>query len=254
MKLKLDRPIAFFDLETTGIDPVKDRIVEISILKIFPNGNKESKTRRVNPEMDIPKQSSDIHGITFEDIKDEPTLLDLAAEIALFIKDTDLGGYNCNRFDIPLLVEEFLRIGVDLNIKDRKVIDVQVIFHKMELRTLGAAYKFYCGKELEGAHGAEADIKATYDVLLGQLDKYSNLKNDISFLDEYTTRSKNADYMGRIVFNEKNEECINFGKHKGKTVKQVLEQEPSYYKWMMNGDFPRYTKQVLTSIKNKMNK
>lgn len=254
MRLNIERPIAFFDLETTGIDPVNDRIVEISILKIFPNGNKELKTRRVNPEIEIPKSATEIHGITNEDVKNEPTLTEIAAEIALFLKDTDLGGYNCNRFDIPLLVEEFLRIDIDLNIKDRKVIDVQVIFYKMEQRTLSAAYKFYCEKELEGAHGAEADIKATYEVLLGQLKKYPNLKNDIKYLNDFTAWGNNVDFMGRIVLNNKGEEIFNFGKHKGKSVKEVLTQEPSYYNWMMNGDFPRYTKKVLTNIKNKLNK
>lgn len=249
MKLQLKRPIVFFDLETTGTDVAKDRIVEISILKLHPDGKKEVKTRRVNPEMPIPAGSSEIHGIYDEDVKDEPTFAALAKSLAQFIGNSDLAGYNSNKFDVPLLVEEFLRVGVDFDLESRKLVDVQNIFHKMEQRTLVAAYKFYCGKDLVDAHSAEADIKATYEVLESQIERYEELENDIDFLADFSKRNDTADLMGRIVFNEEGVEVFNFGKHKGKPVTEVLEKEPSYYDWMMKGDFPLYTKKVLTSIK-----
>ncbi len=249
MKLNLKKPIAFFDLETTGVDVSKDRIVEIAILKVNPNQSTETKTMRINPEIPIPKEASKIHGITDDDVKDAPTFKQVAKEIAKFIEGCDLAGYNSNQFDIPLLAEEFLRANVDFNIKNRRFVDVQVIFHKMEQRTLSAAYKFYCKKDLEGAHGAAADTMATYEVLQAQLDKYENLKNDIEELSKISYHRKSADLLGRIVYNSKGEEIFNFGKHKGKTVKEVLEKEPGYYAWMMNADFPLYTKKVLTEIK-----
>ncbi|NPA68198.1 MAG: 3'-5' exonuclease [Chlorobi bacterium] len=249
MKLNLKKPIAFFDLETTGVDVSKDRIVEIAILKVNPNQSTESKTYRINPTVPIPKEASKIHGITDEDVKDAPTFKQVAKEIAKFIEGCDLAGYNSNQFDIPLLAEEFLRADVDFSVKNRRFVDVQVIFHKMEQRTLSAAYKFYCKKDLEGAHGAEADTMATYEVLQAQLDKYENLKNDIEELSKISYHRKSVDLMGRIVYNSKGEEVFNFGKHKGKTVKEVLEKEPGYYAWMMNADFPLYTKKVLTEIK-----
>lgn len=249
MKLNLKKPIVFFDLETTGVDVSKDRIVEISILKLNPDGKKEIKTRRVNPEMPIPLQSSEIHGIYDEDVKDEPTFRALAKSLAKFIGNSDLAGYNSNKFDVPLLAEEFLRVGVDFDLENRNRVDVQNIFHKMEQRTLVAAYKFYCDKELVNAHSAEADIIATYEVLEAQLERYDELENDVDFLAEFSERQKNVDLIGRIVYNEDNVEVFNFGKHKGKSVAEVFKKEPSYYAWMMDGDFPQYTKKVLTAIK-----
>lgn len=249
MNLKLNRPIVFFDLETTGTDVSKDRIVEISILKLHPDGKKEVKTRRVNPEMPIPPATTEIHGISDEDVKDEPTFAALAKSLAQFIGNSDLAGYNSNKFDVPLLVEEFLRVGVDFDLESRKLVDVQNIFHKMEQRTLVAAYKFYCGKDLVDAHSAEADIKATYEVLESQIERYDELENDVDFLSDFSKRNNTVDLMGRIVYNEDNVEVFNFGKHKGKAVTEILEKDPSYYNWMMNGDFPLYTKKVLTAIK-----
>lgn len=249
MNLKLKKPIVFFDLETTGVDVAKDRIVEISILKLHPDGKKDMKTRRVNPEIPIPEESSKIHGIYDADVKDEPTFKALAKSLAQFIDNSDLAGYNSNKFDVPLLVEEFLRVGVDFDIEDRKLVDVQNIFHKMEQRTLVAAYKFYCGKDLVDAHSAEADNIATHEVLMSQIERYDELENDISFLAEFSQRTNNADLMGRIVYNDEGVEVFNFGKHRGKPVTEILEKEPSYYSWIMDGDFPLYTKKVLTAIK-----
>lgn len=249
MQLNLTKPICFFDLETTGVNISKDRIVEISILKVFPNGNKESKTWLVNPEMEIPKEVIEIHGITNEKIANEPTFKELAKDIHNMIKDSDLGGFNSNRFDIPLLAEEMLRADLDFDMKNRLAVDVQTIFHKMEQRTLSAAYKFYCEKELEGAHGAEADTNATYEVLKAQIAKYDTIENDTKFLAEFSSRKKFADFAGFISFNKKGEECFSFGKHKGKLVTEVLEKEPGYFGWLLNADFPLYTKKVLTAIK-----
>lgn len=249
MKLDLKKPIVFFDLETTGVDVSKDRIVEISILKLSPDGKKEIKTRRVNPEMPIPEGSSEIHGIYDEDVKDEPTFKALAKSLAQFIGNSDLAGYNSNKFDVPLLAEEFLRVGVDFDLENRKCVDVQNIFHKMEQRTLVAAYKFYCGKDLVDAHSAEADIIATQEVLEAQLDRYNDLENDVDFLAEFSERQRNVDLVGRIVYDENEVEVFNFGKHRGKSVAEVFKKEPSYYSWMMDGDFPQYTKKVLTAIK-----
>jgi len=249
MKLNLKNPIVFFDLETTGVNINTDRIVEICYLKVHPNGNEESKTLRINPEMHIPEESSAIHGIYDADVADCPTFRMVAKNIARDIEGCDLAGFNSNRFDIPLLAEEFLRADVDIDMTKRKFIDVQVIFHKMEQRTLSAAYQFYCGKELVNAHSSEADTRATYEVLLSQLERYPSLPRDIDHLSEFSTQARSADFAGRIVYNDKEEEVFNFGKYKGVTVQEVLTRDPSYYSWMMNGDFPLYTKKVLTSIK-----
>jgi len=249
MKLNLRNPLIFFDLETTGINVASDRIVEISYLKVDLNGNETSRTYLVNPGIPIPKQASDIHGIKDEDVKDAPIFNELAKVLAREFEGCDLAGYNSTKFDIPLLAEEFLRAGVDIDLKKRKFVDVQVIFMKNEPRTLGAALKFYCEKELENAHSAEADTRATYEVLQAQLDRYSNLQNDITALAEFSSHNKNADFAGRIVFDDNDVEIFNFGKYKGRSVEEVLAQDPGYYGWMMNGDFPLYTKKVLTSIK-----
>jgi len=249
MKLNLHRPICFFDLETTGIDVARDRIVEISIVKVHPNGTEETKTWLVNPEMPIPFLASQVHGITDEKVANAPTFKALATQIHNMIKDSDLAGFNSDRFDIPLLAEELLRAGVDFDMKNRVSVDVQTIFHKMEERTLSAAYKFYCGKSLENAHSAEADTTATYEILKAQLERYENLENDIKSLSEFTTRKKSVDFAGFIVMNEDQQEVFSFGKHKGKLVEKVLEEEPGYFGWIQNADFPLYTKKVLTAIK-----
>ncbi len=249
MELNLSKPLAFFDLETTGINVTKDRIVEISILKINPDNSKESYTRKINPTIPIPEFVSKIHGIWDKDVENEPTFADLAAEIRDFFADADIAGYNSDRFDVPLLVEEFMRTEVDFEIEKRKTIDVQTIFHKMEQRTLSAAYKFYCDKELENAHSAEADTNATFEVLKSQLDKYDNLENDIDFLSEFTIQGgKSVDFAKRIVRNDKDQIVFNFGKHKGVPLETVFDKEPSYYSWMLNGDFPAYTKKVLRDL------
>ncbi|NOZ46667.1 MAG: 3'-5' exonuclease [Chlorobi bacterium] len=249
MNLALKNPIVFFDLETTGINVVNDRIVEISILKIDLNGNETSYTYRVNPTIPIPEEASKIHGIYDEDVKNEPKFSEIAKNIAKILEGCDLAGYNSNKFDIPLLAEEFLRAEVDFDMKKRKFVDVQVIFHKKEQRTLTAAYKFYCKKELIGAHGAEADVKATYEVLKAQLDTYDDLENNIEYLNKFSSHSKNADFAGRIIFNEEGKEVFNFGKYKGKTVEEVLQKDQGYYSWILNSEFPLYTKKVLTAIK-----
>lgn len=252
MNLKLEKPIVFFDLETTGVNIGKDRIVEISILKVFPNGNKESRTWLVNPEVEIPKEASEIHGITNEKVVTEPTFKELAPKISKLIYDCDLAGFNSNRFDIPLLAEELMRAGIDFSMKDRKAIDVQVIFHKKEQRTLSAGYQFYCGKELEGAHGAEADTNATFEILLAQLDKYEDIGNSVEELSAYSTHGQRADFAGFILMNEDEQEIFSFGKYKGRTVEEVLKENPGYYNWIQNADFPLYTKKVLKEIKERM--
>lgn len=250
MELNLTKPICFFDLETTGTDITKDRIVEISVLKVFPNGNKESKTWLVNPEMEIPAHVIAVHGISNEKVANEPTFKELAKTIYNMIKDSDLGGYNSDRFDIPLLAEEMLRADVDFDMKNMVAVDVQTIFHKMEQRTLKAAYKFYCGKNLEDAHSAAADTNATYEVLKAQLDLYKDeLENNVKSLSEFTKRKNSVDFAGFITLNKEGEEIFSFGKHKGKRVEDVLEQEPGYFGWILNADFPLYTKKVLTGIK-----
>ena len=252
MELKLERPLIFFDLETTGINIAKDRIVEISILKVFPNGNKESKTWLVNPEIEIPKEASDIHGITNEKVVTEPIFKELAGKVSEMIAGCDLAGFNSNRFDIPLLAEEMLRAETDFDMNDRVAIDVQVIFHKKEERTLSAGYKFYCGKELENAHSAEADTLATYEILKAQLDKYDDLENDVKFLNQFSTHNERADFAGFILFNDEGKEIFSFGKHRGKRVVDILKQEPGYFSWIQNADFPLYTKKVLKAIKKRM--
>ncbi len=249
MTLNLKRPIIFFDLETTGVDTTNDRIVEISMIKVMPDGTEIPKTRRINPEMPIPPEATAIHGITDEDVRDEPTFAQIAKSLAQFIQGCDFGGFNSNRFDLPMLVEEFLRVGVNVDLKRCRFIDVQNIFHKMEQRTLVAAYKFYCDKDLEDAHSAEADTRATYEVLKAQIGRYGELENDIDFLADFSSRGETADFAGRILYNEKGEEIFGFGKHKGKLVSEIFRTEPSYYDWMMNGDFPRYTKKVITEIR-----
>lgn len=261
MKLNLKRPLAFFDLETTGVNVASDRIVEISILKAMPDGTEDVKTMRINPGIPIPLESSLVHGIYDEDIKDQATFKDAAEELARFLDDCDLAGYNSNKFDIPVLAEEFLRAKVDFDLDNRRFVDVQNIFHQMEQRTLKAAYQYYCGKSIENAHSAEADIKATYEVLLAQLDKYDGVefedkkgnrsvpvKNDIESLHAFTNLNKPVDFAARMVYNEEGIEIINFGKHKGKCVEDVFQSEPSYYAWMQNGDFPLYTKRCLEKI------
>lgn len=250
MKLNLKNPIIFFDLETTGVDVAKDRIVELCYIKVFPNGNEESKTMRLNPEMPIPAQASEINGIYDADVKDCPTFKEVAQELKNSFLGCDLAGFNSNRFDIPLLVEEFLRAGVtDIDFTKVKMVDVQNIYHKLERRTLIAAYKYYCGKDLENAHSADADTRATLEVLEAQLDKYPDvLQNDISFLAEYSAMNRNVDFAGRMVYDDNNVPVFNFGKYKGKPVVEVLRRDPGFYGWLQQGDFPLNTKQVLMKI------
>ena len=251
MELKLTKPIVFFDLETTGVNIAKDRIVEISILKVYPNGNKESKTWLVNPEMEIPEEVIAIHGITNERVVTEPTFKELAKEISALIEGCDLAGFNSNRFDIPLLAEEFLRADIDFDMKNRVAVDVQVIFHKKEQRTLSAAYQFYCDKSLDNAHSAEADTNATYEILKAQLDKYDDLENNIKFLNEFSLHKKRADFAGFITFDDDDNEIFTFGKYRGKKVIEILEKDKGYYSWIQNADFPLYTKKVLGEIKDR---
>ncbi|HMW10573.1 MAG TPA: exonuclease domain-containing protein [Bacteroidia bacterium] len=250
MNLKLHRPLAFFDLETTGVVIGMDRIVELGILKILPDGTKTNKTWRINPEMHIPEVVSKIHGIYDKDVADCPTFKEIANDVNHYINNVDLAGYNSNRFDVPLLVDEFLRAGIEFDIRGRKLIDVQHIFHKMEQRTLSAAYKFYCNQELIDAHSAEADVRATYEVLEAQLERYSDqLQPDAAFLHSFCNNSKNVDLAGRIVYDDKKREVFNFGKYKGRLVTDVFKTDPSYYDWMLKGDFSRDTKQVVTALR-----
>lgn len=252
MELKLTKPLVFFDLETTGVNIATDRIVEISILKVYPNGNKESKTWLVNPEIEIPAEASAIHGITNEKVVTEPTFKELAEKVNEMISDADLAGFNSNRFDIPLLAEELLRVGIDFDMNNRKAIDVQVIFHKKEQRTLSAGYQFYCGKDLEEAHSAEADTNATYEILKAQLDRYEDIENSVEALSEYSSHGKRADFAGFILMNEDDQEIFSFGKYKGRTVEEVFKENPGYNAWIQNADFPLYTKKVLREIKERM--
>jgi len=249
MDLKLSKPICFFDLETTGVNITTDKIVEIAILKIFPNGNKESHTWRVNPGVPIPKGASDIHHITDDMVANEPLFKEVAPKISALVKGSDLGGYNSNRFDIPLLAEELLRAGVDFDLKKALSVDVQTIFHKKEKRTLEAAYQFYCNKSLENAHSAVADTMATYEVLKAQLDTYEDLENDTAWLAQFSTHKQFADFAGYIGYTKEGQEVFNFGKHKGVLVEEILEKEPGYFGWLLNADFPLYTKKVLTRVK-----
>jgi len=249
--LQLTRPIAFFDLETTGVSLSTDRIVEIAVIKLLPDGSRQVKRKLLNPQMPIPKASSDIHGITDDMVKDAPTFKQVANEIKMFIDGCDLGGYNSNRFDIPILMEEFLRVGLDVDLSKRKMVDVQHIFYTMEPRTLSAAYKFFCAKELVDAHSAEADVNATIDVFLAQLEKYQNLGNTVESVLGVIGEEKIVDYARRFGYDDKGVEIFNFGKFKGRAVGEVLKAEPQYYDWMMRGDFPLHTKQKLTEIFNK---
>lgn len=246
--INIRRPLAFIDLETTGINISNDRIIQICVLKIYPDQTREVKNLMLNPTIPIPAETSMVHGIYDEHVKDCPTFAEIAAGLALFLEDCDLAGYNSNRFDIPLLIEEFLRTEIEFDFLNRKMIDVQNIFHKMEKRTLEAAYKFYCNKKLEGAHNAEADILATFEVFEAQLQRYKDLKNDVDFLHEFTSHMPAVDPVGRIIYNKNKQEVFNFGKYKGRLVEEVFKKEPSYYDWMMNGDFPRSTKSVITFI------
>jgi DNA polymerase III subunit epsilon len=261
VKLNLKKPLVFLDLETTGINITTDRIVEIAMLKIYPDGREEEKQQRINPGIPIPLEASMIHGIYDEDVKNAPVFKEVAKTFARFIEGCDLAGFNSTRFDIPLLTEEFLRVDIDLDLKKHKFVDVQVIYHRMEKRTLAAAYKFYLSKDLENAHSAMADTKATYEVLKAQIARYDGVDyddcgkksipivNNVESLASFSSFDKNADFAGRIIYDENGVEIFNFGKHKGKAVDKVLKEEPGYFGWMMQGEFPLYTKKVLTSIK-----
>jgi len=253
MNLQLSRPLAFFDLETTGTNTAKDRIVEIAIIKLNPDGSKESYSKKVNPEMPIPIVVSEIHGIYDVDILDCPTFKDIAEEVKTFITDADLAGFNSNRFDIPLLVEEMLRSGIDPEFDKKKFVDIQNVFHKMEQRTLVAAYKFYCNKDLTDAHSAEADTLATLEVLEAQIGKYENIQGDVDFLSEFTTMGvRTLDFSKRIAINEEDIPVFNFGKHKGIPVVDVFKKEPGYFNWLMKGDFTLDTKNKFRKIKEEM--
>ncbi len=264
MELNLSRPLAIFDLETTGIRVATDRIVEICVIRVEPDNSTQVKTYRVNPGIPIPLDSTLIHGISDDDVKDEPTFKELATGLNDLFKDCDLSGYNSNKFDIPLLVEEFLRADIDFDLRDRYFIDVQNIFHKMEPRNLRAAYKFYCDKELENAHSAEADTMATYEILKAQVTHYEDteykdndgnvsqpIKNDMKALHDFSYNTRFVDLIGHIVFNAKQEEVFNFGKHKGRTVEEVFRKEPQYFDWMIKAEFPLSTKKVITAIKKR---
>jgi len=247
MKLNLQRPLAFFDLETTGLNISRDKIIEISILKVNPDQSEETLTLKINPEIQIPAESTEIHGITNEDVKDCPTFTEVAERIKEFIGEADLAGYNSNKFDIPFILEQFLAHDIDFSMEGRKFIDVQTIFHKKEQRTLEAALQFYCQKDLENAHSAEADTRATFEVLKAQIERYEDVENDVDFLCEFSQagKFKKIDFVGRLALNEKGEIIYNFGKHVGKTLKEVFDKEPGYHRWMIDNDFPLYTKQIL---------
>jgi len=249
MRLKLTKPIVFFDIETTGLNIATDRIVEISMLKVFPDGKEESVTMRINPIIPISEEATAIHGISNEDVKDEPKFNEYADQIISIMEGCDIAGYNSNKFDIPLLAEELLRVDKDFDLKKSNFIDVQAIFFKKEPRTLGAAYKFFCDKELEDAHSAKGDTSATYEILISQLEKYNDLPENVAELSDYTSQTNNVDFAGRIVYDDKGVEVFNFGKHKGKSVEEVLKKDLGYFGWMMDSDFPKYTKKVLTAIR-----
>ena len=262
MQLNLKNPLLFFDIESTGLNVATDRIVEISIVKVSPGGpgqpnDVEVKTRRINPTIPITPGAQAVHGILDEDVKDCPTFKQVAKSLARLMEGCDIAGYNSLKFDIPMLAEEFLRAGIEFDFRKRKLVDVQNIFHKKEQRTLKAAYKFYCGQNLDNAHSAEADTMATYEVLEAQLDRYANdeeepLQNDVAYLSKYSCQTRFVDYAGRIALNDNDVPVFNFGKHRGRPVADVLKQEPSYYSWMMDGDFTLDTKQQLTKIKLSM--
>lgn len=248
MELNLTKPLVFFDLETTGTNITHDRIVEISIIKVWPGGKELEKTRRVNPEMPIPAEATAVHHITDADVADQPTFRQIARSLAELFADADIAGFNSNRFDIPLLLEEFNRAGVSLDLSHTRFIDVQTIFHKKEQRTLVAAYRFYCGKNLEDAHSANADTRATYEVLKAQLDRYDDLPNDMKALSEYSSHNRNVDFAGRLVYDDNHREVINFGKYKGRLAEDVLRTDSGYYGWIMQGDFPQNTKDAFAMI------
>lgn len=254
MQLQLKKPIIFFDLETTGLNITQDRIVEVSIIKVMPNGEEIRRTRRVNPEMHIPEEATATHHITDDDVKDEPTFKQIAKSLAQIFTGCDIAGFNSNRFDIPMLDQEFQRADVDFDFSNARFVDVQTIFHKKEPRNLVAAYKFYCGKDLTQAHSANADTEATYEVLKAQLDRYEDLPCEIEKLSEFSSQHRNVDFMGRLVYDDKNREVINFGKYKGQVAQDVLARDPSYYTWIMNGDFTKNTKDCFTRIRLRMKK
>lgn len=254
MKLNLKKPIVFFDLETTGVDVTNDHIVEISLIKVLPSGEEIEKTRRINPGVPIPPEATAVHHITDEDVADAPTFKQIARSLANEMSGCDIAGFNSNKFDIPMLDQEFQRAGIKFDFSKARMIDVQTIFHKKEQRTLVAAYRFYCGKELDGAHSANADTRATYEVLMAQLDKYDDLPNDMEELSKFSRQNRNVDFMGRLIYNDKDEEVVNFGKYKGKLAEEVLQKDPSYYDWIMKGDFPQNTKDCFTRIKLRMKK
>ncbi len=252
MQLNLKKPIVFFDLETTGVDITNDRIVEISFIKVLPSGEEIEKTRRINPGIPIPAEATAVHHITDDDVKDAPMFKQIARSLANEMVGCDIAGFNSNRFDIPMLDQEFQRAGVKFDFSKARFIDVQTIFHKKEQRTLVAAYRFYCGKELDGAHSANADTRATYEVLKAQLDRYEDLPNDMEELSKFSQQNRNVDFMGRLVLNDKDEPVINFGKYKGRLATEVLRQDPSYYDWILKGDFAQNTKDCFTRIKLSM--
>lgn len=254
MKLNLKKPIVFFDLETTGVDVTNDHIVEISIIKILPSGEEIEKTRRINPGVKIPPEATAVHHITDEDVADAPTFKQIARSLANELTGCDIAGFNSNKFDIPMLDQEFQRAGIKFDFSKARMIDVQTIFHKKEQRTLVAAYRFYCGKELDGAHSANADTRATYEVLMAQLDKYDDLPNDMEELSKFSQQGRNVDFMSRLVYNDNNEEVINFGKYKGRLAAEVLQKDPGYYDWIMKGDFAQNTKDCFTRIKLRLKK
>lgn len=254
MELKLSRPIIFFDLETTGTNITHDRIVEISLIKVMPDGTEIERTRRINPEMPIPAEATAVHHITDEDVAQEPTFRQVAKSLAEMFAGCDIAGFNSNRFDIPVLLEEFNRVNIPIDIHNARFVDVQTIFHKREPRNLIAAYKFYCGGDLEEAHSANADTRATLEVLKAQLDHYPDLPNDIVALSEYSSHNRNVDFAGRLIYDDNNTEIINFGKHKGRPAEEILRKEPGYYSWIMQGDFPQNTKDAFARIRLRIDK
>ncbi len=254
MKLKLTRPLAFFDLETTGTNINHDRIVEISVVKLMPDGSVVERTRRINPEMHIPEEATAVHHITDEDVAAEPTFRQIAASLARLLTGCDIAGFNSNRFDIPLLDQEFARAQVDFDISRARFVDVQTIYHKKEPRTLTAAYSYYCGKNLDDAHSALADTRATMEVLLAQLEKYDDVPTEIEGLSDYASQNRNVDLMGRLIYDEQHREVVNFGKYKGRLAEEVLSADPGYYNWIMNGDFADNTKKAFTRIKQRLRK
>ena len=251
MQLKLNRPLVIFDIESTGMSISNDRIVELAMIKVFPDGTEEERLQRFNPTIPIPQVVSEIHGIYDEDVKNEHVFSEKAKEISDYLQGCDFGGFNSNKFDFPMLVEEMLRANVDFGVEDRKFVDVQRIFHQMERRDLTAAYKFYCEKNLENAHSAQADTRATLDVLIAQIERYDAIENDIDFLHNFSGQTKSVDLSGRMIFDSKGREIFNFGKHKGKIVTDVLRVDPGYYKWIMENDFALDTKRRLTQIKSR---